>query len=90
MQPSSLSRQVELIIEILTLAEHEGEDLSLNDVLDFLLKRRGDLSDLIRQLLELYSEYPPRIIIALMRKDPSWRSAVYEASRIWINYKLIY
>ncbi len=78
--------KVELLLAILELCDEEGEDLSFGDLLDFVVALDFNPQD-IEELLK-YRDLPPRVVIARLFQDPSWRSHLKVASAKFLEKKL--
>ncbi|RLG75743.1 MAG: hypothetical protein DRO23_02965 [Thermoprotei archaeon] len=67
-----------MVLKIFKIAEIEGEDFNLNDM---IYEDNYEIFNEIKELLK----YPPRIVISKLYIDDKWRGVVLKAVRTYLS-----
>ena len=69
---------------LLRACDEEGEDLPFSILLEVVREALPSCGALVEELEARYGHFPPRVALAKMSGDPSWRRALEMAAEAYL------
>ena len=81
--------KAKLLYDLLIVSHLEGEDLSLNQVVEALMHEESSYKDLLELLKHELGDMPPRVVFAKLHKLSFWQTSLHIAAKRYLEDHLL-